>query len=60
MISIRDKLFPMPIPLVIPVLTGLFAGKANEKAEAKKKRSAAAKKGAATRKANEEKKRRNR
>jgi hypothetical protein len=49
----------MPIPL-IPVLAGLFAGKANEKAQAKKKRSAAAKKGAATRKANAAKKNRNR
>jgi hypothetical protein len=45
----------MPFPL-IPLVAGLFAGKANEKAVAKKKRSAAAKKGAATRKANAAKK----
>ena len=44
------------MPIFIPLLAGLFAGKKSEEKKVKDKRSAAAIKGAATRKANAAKK----
>ena len=44
------------MPIFIPLLAGLVAGKKSEETKTKNKRSAAAKKGAATRKANAAKK----